>query len=104
MSNSVAVQKARKKMQLDRLAMKGKRGYAEYYANMPYQKERARQNAVLRGNKQTLKDAIEALEIATITGEGLQAAKEAHAIAVRVVEISTPSRPGERATAGLTGA
>ena len=104
MSNSPAVQAARKKMQHARLEAKGKEGYPAFYAAQPYQVERAKLNKEYQDSLNNLKAANEALEIATITGEGLQTAKEAQAIAALVAERSKPPRRGATASAGLSGA
>ncbi len=96
MSPSPAVQAAKKKMQLARLEVKENDldNYPEYYANQPAQVERARVSKIYKDNKQVLRDANEALEIAIITGEGLEGAREAQAIAAKVVEMSSPPRRG----------
>jgi S-methylmethionine-dependent homocysteine/selenocysteine methylase len=104
MSNSPAVQAARKKMQLARLEAKKKEGYPAFYAAQPYQVERAKLNKEYQVARNNLSAANEALEIALITGEGLNAAKEAQAIAALVAERSKPPRRGATSSAGLTGA
>ncbi len=102
MSTSTAVQEARKKMQLKRLEAKGKKDYPAFYAAQPQQVERARTNAEWRDARQAAVVAAEALEIATITGEGLEAAKETYAIASLVAERAQPGR--HTTSAGLIGA
>jgi len=104
MSNSSAVQEARKKMQLARLEKKGDDDYTEFYVNQPLQKERARKNAEWRKARRDLANAAEALEVAEITGEGLQAAKEQHAIAALVVERLNPGARGAGMGSTLSGA
>ncbi len=103
MSNSPEVQAARKRMQLARLEQKGKKKYPEFYANQPFQKERAKRNETFRVNKETLREANLALEIAEITGENLEEAKHNQAVAALVVERSHPGRRADEAGAGLTG-
>lgn len=102
MSVSPAVQAAKKKMQLARLDVKENdlENYPEYYANQPAQVEKARLNKILKDAEQVLRDANEALEVAVITGEGLETAREAQAIAAKVVEMSQPPRPST--SIGLT--
>ena len=104
MSNSPAVQAARKKMQLARLERKGDEDYPTYYANQPFQVERARENKEYQAAQQASKNAAEALAVAKITGEGLEAAKETAAIAALVAERTKPASRGANASAGLTGA
>ena len=104
MSNSPAVQAARKKMQLKRLEAKKGKNYAQYYASQPAQVERAKKNKIYSNAQQTLRDANEALEIATITGVDLEAAKEAQAIAALVAERSKPARAKSGASATNVGA
>jgi len=101
MSNSPAVQKARKKMHLARLEAKKGKNYAAYYAEQPEQVERAKKNAEFLKARQRLVEANEALEIATITGENLEEAKKAQAVAALVVERTKPA--SGRATASLQG-
>lgn len=106
MSNSPAVQEARKKMQLARLAAKTDNldTYPDFYANQPQQKVRAKQNADWREARMALKAANEALEIAEITGEGYDAAFEAQAIAALVAERTQPARGKSGASASNAGA
>ena len=104
MSNSPEVQAARKKMQLARLEKKGDADYPEFYANQPMQKVRAQKNADSHAARDALKAANLALEIAEITGEGLQAAQEAQAIAALVAERSHPGKRGADARSSLSGA
>ncbi len=106
MTTSPAVQAAKKKMQLARLEKKENdpEGYPEYYANQPAQLERAQAFKVYRDARQALKDADEALEVAIVTGEGLERAKETQAIAALVVERARPPRRGENLTSNLSGA
>ncbi len=110
MSVSAAVQEARKAKQLERIekkkglkTAKDAANYAEWYANQPMQLVRAQKNATLQANREALKVANETLEVAEITGEGLDEAKHAQAVATLVVE---RSQPGSRspASAGLSGA
>lgn len=106
MSTSPEVQAARKKMQKLRLeAKKLNKGkdYPAYYAAQPFQVERARMNKEYHAAQQKLKDANNALEVAEITGESLEEAKKAQAIAAIVEQRSKPARRGESASAGLTG-
>lgn len=102
MSTSPAVQEARKTMQIARLEQKGKKTYAKFYAAQPFQVEAAKKNAAHRATLKAFELANEALEIAEITGEGLNAAKEAQAIAALVVERSTPVHASS--TSNLSGA
>ncbi len=101
MSNSPAVQAAKKEMQLARLEAKGKKNYPKFYANQPLQLVRAAKNAEWRSAKRTLQAAKEALEVAEITGEGLSEAQEAFAIAALVAERAKPGR--DRIAISLTG-
>ena len=90
---SEQVREARKAMQRKRLAMKAKvaegelepADYSAYYADQPLQKVKAAKNAEIASARKALKDAREALSVAEITGEGLKAAQEAHAVAALVV-------------------
>ncbi len=102
MSNSPAVQKARKDMQLARLKKKGSKDYPAFYAAQPLQVELARKNNEYRAAQQALRNANEAFEIARITGEGLDAARETQAIASLVAERSKPTSGA--AAANLSGA
>ena len=104
MSNSSAVQEARKKMQLARLEKKGDDDYVAFYANQPLQQERARKNAEWRKAQRDLANAAEDLAVAEITGEGLQGAKEKHAIAALVVERLNPGSRSAGVGATLSGA
>jgi len=96
------VQEARKAMQTARLKKKGSKDYPTFYANQPLQKVKAEANAKLQGSKAALKAANEALQIAEITGEGLEAAQKAQAIAALVVQKTTPVSAGS--SASLSGA
>ncbi len=101
MSNSPAVRAARKDMQLKRLEekAKGKKGdYPSFYANMPFQKVRAAKNETFRANKQAVKDAQDALDVAEVTGDGLEEATQALAVAELVASRSEPGRRGSSAT------
>ena len=91
------VQAARKEAQEKRLARKGKKDYPEFYANQPLQKVKAAANEEIRRAKQSAKDAAEDLEVAEITGEGLEAAQEAAMAAYMLVaklEAGKRTRPG----------
>ncbi len=96
MSASPAVQAAKKKMQLARLKEKedNLEGYPEFYANQPAQVERARLSQIFKDAKAALRVANEALEIAVITGDGLEAARETQAIAAKVAEMAQPLQRG----------
>lgn len=104
MSNSPAVQAARKDMQLARLEAKGKKNYPAFYAAQPQQKVRAKKNAEWLAARNALKAANEALEIAEITGVGLEAAIEAQAVAALVAERTKPGKSGSSASASNAGA
>ena len=106
MSASPAVQAAKKKMQLARLKEKEDNldGYPEFYANQPAQLERARVGQIFKDAKAALRVANEALEIAIITGEGLEAARETQAIAAKVAEMAQlPQRGTTGAGLGAAG-
>jgi len=105
MSVSPAVQAAKKKMQLARLKQKkdNLKGYPEFYASQPAQVERARVSQIFKDAKASLRAANEALEIAIITGEGLEAARDTQAIAAKVTEMAQPPRRGSTG-AGLDAA
>jgi len=96
------VAEARKQMQTARLKKKGSKDYPEFYANQPVQLVKAQANAQLAGAKAALKAANETLAIAEITGEGLEEASKAQAIAALVVQKATPASSG--ASASLSGA
>lgn len=100
MSASPAVQAAKKKMQLKRLDEKENNleNYPEFYANQPAQIERARLSKIYKDAQRAAREAQEVLDVAVITGEGLEAAREASAIATKVAEMHRPPR------AGVTGA
>jgi hypothetical protein len=85
MQASEKVRSARKDMQEKRLALKGSDDYATFYANQPLQKVKAAKNEEMKSARTALRDAIDNLQVAEITGEGLKAAQEAHAIAALVV-------------------
>ena len=74
MSVSPAVQAAKKKMQLARLKEKkdNLKGYPEFYAKQPAQVERARINQIYKDAQASLRASNEVLEVAIITGEGLE--------------------------------
>lgn len=96
------VQAARKEAQEKRLARKGKKDYPEFYANQPLQKVKAAANEEIRRAKQSAKDAAEDLEVAEITGEGLEAAQEAAMAAYMLVaklEAGKRTKPGVSLTA-----
>lgn len=105
MSVSPAVQAAKKKMQLARLKEKEENleGYPEFYANQPAQLERARVSQIYKDAQTVLRAANETLEVAVIDGEGLEAAREAQAIAAKVAEMAKPPQRG-RTGAGLGAA
>ena len=104
MSNSPAVQAARKEMQLARLKKKDSKDYPKFYANQPFQVERARQNAEWRAARDTAEAANEALEVASITGKGLEAAKEAAAVANLVAARLKPASRSSGSSVSLSGA
>jgi len=85
MQTSEKVRAARKKMQEDRLAKKGDPNYAEFYASQPLQRVKAAKNDEMKAARKALRDATENLQVAEVTGEGLQAAQEAQAVAALVV-------------------
>ncbi len=110
MAVSAGVQEARKKKQLERLAMKANmstkedtRAYADYYASQPMQVERTKQNVAFRVAREALVEANDVLEIARISGDGLEEAEHDQAVAALVAERSQPPARGP-AKAGLTGA
>ncbi|MEE8598167.1 MAG: hypothetical protein V3S69_01360 [Dehalococcoidales bacterium] len=86
MQASKEVRAARKTMQLRRLEKKGDDDYNEYYRNQPLQKVKAARNAEIAAARGALIDAREALAVAQVTGEGLKASQERHAIASLVVQ------------------
>lgn len=99
-----AVHEAKKRMQLARLERKLEDDYVSWYKEQPQQVERARLQAQHKAAIQTLKDANEALQVAEITGENLEAAREAQAIAALVVERSQPPRRSASQYTKLSGA
>ena len=108
-SNSPAVRAAMKKQQLKRLEAKAKpvkkgeeSSYPSFYANMPFQKVRAEQNEKFRYAKQALRDAQETFDVAEISGDEMEEARTALAVAALVAERSQPGRRGS--SASLTGA
>jgi len=103
MSNSPAVQAARKEMQVKRLEAKKGKNYAQYYASQPAQVEKAKKNKIWAEAREALRAADEALEIATITGVGLEAATETQAIAALVVQRSKPAKGKSGASASNAG-
>lgn len=105
MSVSPAVQAARKQMQMKRLDAKQNdlENYPAFYAAQPAQVERARVSKIYKDAIRTLKDADDVLEVAIITGEGLESAQEARAIAAKVAEMAQPPRRGASASASLSG-
>jgi len=96
------VAEARKQMQTARLKKKGDKDYPKFYANQPVQLVKAQANAQFKGAQATLRAANETLAIAEITGEGLEEAQKAQAIAALVVQKATPDSSG--ASASLSGA
>ncbi len=111
MSVTAKVQAAKKKAQLARLAAKksgskiDKDGNSKYagssgvdddgkvitldagfYADQPKQKVRAEQNKKIADANAEFKTALEDLEVAEITGEGLEAAQELVGVAGMVVQ------------------
>ncbi len=86
MAVSERVQKARKAAQIARLKKKGSKDYPEYYANQPLQRVKAAANKEIRRAKQAVVEAREDLEVAEITGEGLESAQEALVVTRLVVE------------------
>lgn len=86
---SERVRSARKKQQLSRL--KAKKGsaldtYPDYYAAMPSQKTRAKQQGVIKAARDAVNKTLEDLQVAQITGENLAKAEEDFEIAKRVLE------------------
>lgn len=57
-----------------------------YYANQPKQKVRAAENQKVADANLALTDALENLEVAEITGEGIDGATEAASLASMVVQ------------------
>lgn len=95
MQASENVRAARKQMQEARLAKKGTPEYLEYYNNQPSQKLRIAAAQELSTAVTALREATEALTVAGITGVGLQAAQEQHAIASLVVQrLQAKTTPG----------
>lgn len=98
---SEAVRTVRKKAQLERLDAKaGATGneYAEYFANLPQQRVAAQVNEQIRADREDVKDKVEALQIAEITGEKLLKSQEELQIALLVLQKhedakNTPSSP-----------
>ena len=89
MLGSEKVRKARKKGQLARLKFKKKakgNEYAEYFAKLPKQVAKAKVTQRITDAKNELNDAIEALQIAQETGDGLLAAEEAVQIELLTIE------------------
>jgi hypothetical protein len=100
---SARVQKARKAAHKKRLAEKkaNLKGYPEFYANQPLQKVRAAKNEEIRSANANYVVAVEDLQVAQITGEGLEAAQEAVAVSgliVQNLEQAKRERPGVRLT------
>jgi len=87
MQASEKVRAARKEMQLKRLKVKEENpdGYAEFYSNQPFQKVRAAKEKEVKDARTALRAAEEDLQVAQVTGDGLAAAQEQHAIATLVV-------------------
>lgn len=88
MIGSEKVRAARKKGQLERIKLKKKakgNEYAEYFAALPKQVAKAKITALITDAKNELTDAIEALQIAEETGEGLLAAEESVQVAVLTI-------------------
>jgi ERCC4-related helicase len=104
MQASAKVRAARKEMQIARLKAKTEdpENYSEYYANQPLQKVRAAKAEEIKAARRALRDAQEDLAVAEITGEGLRAAQESHAVAALVVhKLSVPgANPGANLSAG----
>jgi len=77
MIGSPKVRAARKTAQKARLAAKKKgKGYAEFFANQPQQLVKAQVNVTIHTAQTDLKDAVENLALAEISGEGLLNAQE----------------------------
>ena len=83
---SQAVRNARKAAQLKRLEKKGDEDYPQFYANQPQQLVKAQANEQIRLDKLAVKETVEALQIAEITGEGLLAAQEKATVAQLVLK------------------
>lgn len=98
MIGSGKVRAARKTAQKARLAAKKKgkgNDYAEFFANQPQQLVKAQVNEQIHTARDELKDAIEALGIAEITGEGLFAAQEtAHVSQLYLNKLIASKAPG----------
>ena len=82
-------------MQLKRLEEKEKNldGYPAFFANQPLQLVRAEKEKELKDAQANLRAAADDLQVAEVTGEGLAAAREAHAIAHQVVAILSAPEP-----------
>ena len=78
MIGSPRVRAARKTAQKARLAAKKKGNgyYAEFFAKQPQQLVKAQVNATIHTAEADLKDAVESLALAEITGDGLLNAQE----------------------------
>ena len=106
MIGSAKVRAARKAAQKARLAAKKKgKGYAEFFANQPQQLVKAQVNATIHAAEADLKDAVENLALAEISGEGLLNAQElAHIARLYLDKLLASKRPNTAMTLTNAGA
>lgn len=111
MGAPTTVQEAKKQVQLARLKKKANlktpadtKAYLEYYANQPFQKERAVANEKYQAAVKASNKANEVLAIAQITGVGLEEAKHDAAVAALVAQRTRPESRGANIAASLSGA
>ena len=105
MLGSAKVRAARKAAQKARLKKKGSKDYPEFYAKQPQQLVKAAAQAKIQIKKQELNEAIETLQVAEITGEGLLVAQEAAQIARLVVnKLEDAERPSTQIQLTAAGA
>ncbi|MDK1039273.1 MAG: hypothetical protein QGD91_10225 [Actinomycetota bacterium] len=108
MAISAKLQAARKQAQKERLKRKGKPGYQEYYANQPLQKIKAAENEEIRKAREDVRNALEDLKLAQVTGKGLQKAVDAlpvkRLIVQRLLEQKRANKhPGVQLTSATGG-
>lgn len=82
------IRAARKEAQKARLAKKGDDDYSEFYAKQPVQVVLAERNAAIKAAKSELKASKDAVELAMVTGDGLDQARAAYANAQQSLSIA----------------
>ena len=98
------VQAARKKQQKERLKMKGKPGYGEYFAKLPQQQMAAAENEKIVKAKGAIAAALEEVQLAEVTGIDLAGKQNELAVVTLVHSNLVDAKEARRRKPLLTAA